>query len=301
MKLRNLQIFVSVMEEGSLARAAELLNTSQPAASRLLRLLEEELGVALFERRKKRLIPTPEALHLLPEAHRILASVDGIPTFIAQLDDMQSAAFRVVCHMRVADSLVIPALAKLSKKLPDVRFHMEIQARRNLERLLMQEQFDVGVGVLPISADRLLRETLCDSDLDIFVSSGHPLAQAGVLNLNELEPFEYVGLPKHTVVRGVIDRSLDSIGSSLVPVHEFSNSGSAHHYVASTLSFTLSDSLAVSAPLRHNLARIPFQPKEHLRYGLFGKKNTSGHFADEAFLECLHEVIDEVKTYWDIS
>jgi len=61
MNIKGLRVFILTIEEGTLSKASERLNISPPAASRLLNLLEEDLGVPLFSRVKKRLIPTVEA------------------------------------------------------------------------------------------------------------------------------------------------------------------------------------------------------------------------------------------------
>lgn len=71
MKLRHLEIFYAVMTCGSLSRAAEALNISQPAASKALKSAEMKLGFTLFQRVRGKLLPTSEAITLFEKAQSI--------------------------------------------------------------------------------------------------------------------------------------------------------------------------------------------------------------------------------------
>lgn len=294
MKIRNLQVFVYVIEEGTLARAANRLNTSQPAASRLLRLLEQDLGVALFERRKKRLIPTAAGTQFYPEAARIVASVEGIPALLRQIESGFSAPLRVACHLRVVDGIVIPALARLTERAPNLRFHLEVHTRRNLERLIVQELFDVGVGLLPFSTDSYVREILCEVELQVLVCASHPLASKNYVTLSDLTKYRYVGLPKQTVIRGAIDEMFQKEGLQLDPFHEFSISAAGHHFVRETKAYTISDPVSIGAELREGLTFVPLRPSSIVRYGVFEKRSAQGHPALDEFVNCLKSVTNVV-------
>ena len=86
MNLRSLKVFALVMEEGTLARAADTMHLSQSAASRLLHLLEAEFDVRLFRRDNRRLIPTEAAERFYPEALRILSQIDALPQFMHPIE-----------------------------------------------------------------------------------------------------------------------------------------------------------------------------------------------------------------------
>lgn len=85
MNLKSLRVFVNVMDEGTLARACRKMNLSQPAASRLVQILEAEFDIQLFNRDRKRLIPTHQAEAFYPQAVRILASIDDLPDMFEQV------------------------------------------------------------------------------------------------------------------------------------------------------------------------------------------------------------------------
>ena len=78
MRYRQLEAFRAVMRAGSVTQAAEMLNVSQPAVSRLIACLEQDVGFPLFRRRRGRLQPTPEADFLLGEVERAIANLDHV-------------------------------------------------------------------------------------------------------------------------------------------------------------------------------------------------------------------------------
>ena len=78
LRLRQLEALHTVAEVGSITRAADELGISQPAVSRLLADLSDQLGFKIFQRRNNILVPTQEVRFLLPEIERLLARMDHI-------------------------------------------------------------------------------------------------------------------------------------------------------------------------------------------------------------------------------
>ena len=118
-RLRGLRTFVAVIEEGTLARAAARLVTSEPAAGRRLAAFEDELGARLFARERRGLTATDEALRLYPEARRALAAVDELPGAARRVRAGEGAPPRVLFQPRLTHSLVLPALAAFRERHPE--------------------------------------------------------------------------------------------------------------------------------------------------------------------------------------
>ncbi len=95
MKLRHLEIFYAVMTCGSLSRAAEALNISQPAASKALKSAEMKLGFTLFQRVRGKLLPTSEADHALFEKSAEHLSGPGQPAPAGRQPGSRSARAKI--------------------------------------------------------------------------------------------------------------------------------------------------------------------------------------------------------------
>src|SRR5579875_64147 len=102
MNLRQCEVFRAVMEAGTVTAAAERLHVSQPAISKILAQLEQELGFRVFLRQRQRLLPTPEAQALYQEVRRAFVGLDYLTRFAADLRDLRQghlvlAASHAVC------------------------------------------------------------------------------------------------------------------------------------------------------------------------------------------------------------
>src|SRR5215813_1403823 len=127
MNLRRLQAFQAVFALGSVTRAAETLHTAQPAVSRLIRELEEELGFALFERHRQRLTPTAEGKVFFGETERALAAVDRIIDAAHDIRTMKGEHLRIVVAFIAAFGIMPVAIKTLLGTHPDVQVSLAIK------------------------------------------------------------------------------------------------------------------------------------------------------------------------------
>ena len=290
MNIKGLRVFVLTMEEGTLAKASERLNLSQPAASRLLNLLEEELGVLLFSRVKKRLIPTVEAEAFYSEATRVLASVDGIPSFIKEIQQGKLDYLRVVCVPRLVSSIVLPAITKLSKDYPEFRVKLDVYPSRHFEGGIARELYDVGVGFLPVPAKNIESQFLCSASLYVILPKDHIFANKTHLKPQDLLHQSYIAAHPRTMLRKTIDQYLNRLNVELVPQHEVSSSAWACQLVKEGLGFAIIDPLWISYEQRDQFSFVPLKPKSSTDYGVFRNKSGPADKAADEFINCLKDV-----------
>ncbi len=280
------------MEEGTLARAADRVNLSQSAASRLLQILEEEFDVTLFRRDKKRLIATPEGERFYPEALRILAQVDQIPDFFAHIQSDRPEPLRLICHTRIVNGLVLPAIARFAKLESAIPVKLEIYPRRDLGRRIMNDRYDLGISALPLPVDNIRPHLLGTTELRVALPRDHPLAQRGVLGPTELANVPYIALDDSTVIRRIVDRSIDRAGVALMVKHEVSVGSAAYRLVQRKLGFTFADPVALDPELAPYIALVPWRDKMDVSFGYFLPSQRNRHPHAQAFADVLQEVFD---------
>ena len=283
MNLRALRVFVGIMDDGTLTRAAARMHLSQSAASRLLSILEDELGAGLFVREKRRMRPTAAADALYPEAVRILGQVGALPDLVAGAAG--SSPLRVICQTRLVPGLVVPAIAKLATEQPKLRISLETASRRELARRLLAGQHDVAVATLPLPVEGLEVEPLCSPPLGILLPRGHPLATKPTLRVEDLSRTPYIALDHGTVVR----RMVDAVGGLPQPSFEISTGSAAYRLVASGLGFTIADQLAVDPELWNRLTLVPWRDAPKTTVGL--AQLVTGQ-PSAAFAACLADLVD---------
>ena len=284
MNLRSLRIFVYIMEEGTLARAAERMHLSQSAASRQLGLLEQEYEVSLFRRDQKRLIPTPQAEAFYPEALSLLAQIDDLPTVFGQLNKDVRSPLRIVSQTRIANGLVVPAIADFAARFPDQPVKLEIMLRRDLGRRIMHQQFDLCVSALPLPVDKPEPVPLGATRLCIALPRAHPLATRQVLGPEDLRGVPYIALDGSTVLRRLIDQNVPTLDS---PAHEVSVGTAAYRLVHQGLGFTFADPVSLEPELAEGIALVPWSQDLQMAFGYFvADRRATGPHAD-AFAEIL--------------
>ena len=136
MRARQLEVFCAIMREGSLTSASKALNTSQPALSLLLRHAEQQLGFALFKRIKGRLVPTPEAQELYPEADRLIHDLEALRRRTNDLKTGRRGLVRMAASAPPAMSLVPRALASFRVRYPEIVVRSQIAPLDSLISML---------------------------------------------------------------------------------------------------------------------------------------------------------------------
>ena len=291
MNLKSLRVFTYVIEDATLARAAARLNLSQSAASRLLTLLEEEFAVTLFRRDRKRLVPTAAAERFYPEAVRILSQIAAIPALFDEAHQDTRPPLRIICQTRIQNALVLPAMAALSAAQPHVPMKLEVRPRRDLGRLILTDQYDVGISTLPLPVHGLQPQALGAVRLSVLLPSRHPLAAKASLSATDLAQMPYIALDRTTIVRQLADRTLAQMNQALEITHEVSTGDAAYRLVREGLGFTFADPVAVAPDLAARTALVPWDAEAIVTYGYFVSTQGQDHPAMPGFLKIVKAAV----------
>ncbi len=135
-----LRVFVTVVEEGGVGRAALALGITQPAVSQYLRALEEQVGHPLFERQGRHLVLTRVGEALLPEARRVVQALEEFQRVSQAMGRLEMGEITLGASTTMATYVVPFLLKKFHEAHPGVRVHLESGSSERLaERLLMGE------------------------------------------------------------------------------------------------------------------------------------------------------------------
>ncbi|MDA9489507.1 DNA-binding transcriptional LysR family regulator [Bradyrhizobium diazoefficiens] len=159
LKPRDLHVFMTVVEENSMAKAAERLAISRPVISRTIANLEHVLGVTLLDRTARGVEPTMFGEALLKRGTAVFDELRQSVEEIAFLADPQAGELRIACTEVWAAGLVPAAIERLSKRLPRLRVRLEQGTASHQFNLLRQRQCEIVIS-------RLLTETP-DSDIEM--------------------------------------------------------------------------------------------------------------------------------------
>ncbi len=184
MNLRQIEVFRAVMTTGSTTNAARLLHVSQPGVSRLIRHLEIRLGVALFERRNGRLVPTPEARTLQGAIDQVYRGVQHVQNVSAHLRFGAHETLRVLSSANTGLQLVPRATAALLAEFAHSKVFFESLPTREIVQLLVAEEADVAISSAPLDHPVLQVREIGHWTLMCALPQGHALASGPVLDLD---------------------------------------------------------------------------------------------------------------------
>ena len=203
LKTRQLLLLVALDEEGNIHRAADALSMSQPAASKLLRELEEMLDAPLFERMPRGMRPTLYGEVMIRHARSVVGSLDQAREEVLALKSGQLGRVAVGTITSPAVSLLPAAIAQVKVSHPGLSVSVEIDSSNVLLESLAQDKLDLVIGRLSVEHDKLhLRyEPLAEEQALAVARSGHPLLASQSLTLADVVDASWVVPPAQSVLR----------------------------------------------------------------------------------------------------
>jgi DNA-binding transcriptional LysR family regulator len=178
---RALQMFVAVATCLNFRQAAEQLHMTQPPLSRAIRALELRLGVTLFTRDTQRVIPTPAALSLLPQALHILRLLEQAGQSIARHTPAPAGL-----RLGLTNAVEGGSFRALTAALDGTALTLTLQPSPRLVAALRNGKLDAALIGLPCKTFDLTVQPLCRQPLMVALSSGHALARRRRLALADL-------------------------------------------------------------------------------------------------------------------
>lgn len=239
LNLRHVEAFRAVMVAGSVVGAARLLNLTQPGVSRTIGLLELRLGYALFERRGRRLVATPEAEALYREIEPIYDRIERIAQVAQDIRYQRAGALRVATLPALAQWLVPHAIARFLAARAGVTVFVQSLPSRQIAQLVSTRQFDVGVVELPLSHPALEFHPLEPVPSMAVMPADHRLASRKRISLRDLDGERMILLSRHSFVRYQIDDAFSAVGAAPQVVAETPSSSIACAMVAAGAGVTL--------------------------------------------------------------
>ncbi len=179
MDISALQAFIAVAESGSFSRAGERIFLTQPAISKRIAALEQDIGARLFDRVGRKIHLTPAGEALLLRTRAVLGELEDIKRDITNLSGTIAGELSVATSHHIGLHRLPPALKRFHETYTNVRLNLHFMDSEKACNAVARGELELAVVTLPPSAEPPLRvEKIWDDPLDIVVSRSHPLAQA---------------------------------------------------------------------------------------------------------------------------
>ena len=187
MDTQNLKAFVLVAQSGSFSQAAEKLHLTQPAVSKRIALLEEQLGSDLFDRIGRNITLTEAGHALLPHARSVQHELEAAQQSVRDLAGDVSGQLRLATSHHIGLHRLPPVLSAFSKAFPAVHIDIDFMDSEQAYELIMQGKAELAIVTLaPAEQANVVTLPVWPDPLDFMVGIQHPLARVSRLNLATL-------------------------------------------------------------------------------------------------------------------
>jgi len=246
MTLTELRYIVTLAQEQHFGHAAERCYVSQPTLSIAVKKLEEELGIALFERSKTRVHPTPLGEKIVAQAQLVLEQAATIKDIASAGKDQLRSPLQVGAIFTIGPYLFpqfIPKLQSLAENMP---LFVEEGYTATLRQRLRKGELDVIVVALPFTEADVVTQALYDEPFVVLLPTGHPLAALESVEPDDLDPYNVLLLGDGHCFRDQVLKACPNLKPSLEKNNgrvrtaaEGSSLETMRHMVASGLGITI--------------------------------------------------------------
>ena len=233
MTLRSLEVFLAVVETGSMRAAAERLYISQPSVSGVVADLEEEFGVRLFERMGKRLSITQEGERLAGYARRMLSLNGEISR------QMRTSGSRLPLRIGASVTVGSSVLPRLVRQLEGTPPYVFVGNTGVVEQKLLRNELDVALVEGQVKSEDLLVTPVIQDRLALICTAEHPLAGRQLVRLSDLAGERLILRESESRSRQFLDLEFQRAGVPMNIAWECTNSQAILNAVRLGLGVTL--------------------------------------------------------------
>lgn len=195
MTLTELKYIIAVAHERHFGRAAAACHVSQPTLSVAVKKLEEELGVALFERRANEIMLTPIGEQIVEQAQQVIEGADAIKLTARQGKNQLEGPIRLGAIYTIGPYLFPELIPLLRQHAPQMPLIIEENYTAALAERLKRGELDMILVSLPFSEPGIVTLPLYEEPFVVLLPAGHPLAQRKLIQSKHLaeEPVLLLG------------------------------------------------------------------------------------------------------------
>ncbi len=190
-----LKTFVAIHRASSFSEAARQLHRSQPAISRRIALLEQELGAPLFERASAGVVLSQAGHVLLPYAERALAALQDAADAVESLQSQDSGPVSIAIVGTLASTSFATTLSLFAAEFPDVDVSLQTATSIEVSELVRRGQVTIGLRYFEDPSSDLTCSMICQERLLVVCARKHRLAGKTVRSLRSLKDERWLSFP----------------------------------------------------------------------------------------------------------
>lgn len=258
--IRQFEALIAVIETGTVIGAARRLRISQPAASKLIRDLELDTGLKLFERESGRLVATGRGMRLYEEVDRVFGGVNQLARAVEAIRREDRGRISVGVMPGLSGPFMRRAMEDFYADHPDVHVTMEARSSQYLAEAILLRRLDLAVIVAGFEHPSLEAETLRGGSMMCALPKEHPLTQRDRIGSGDLVDEPFISFAENSTTRRQLDPVLEAAGVRLNVAIEANTAANLGEFVAAGFGITVALPLLME-PVSDRIEMRPFIPE----------------------------------------
>jgi len=292
----HLRTFLAVRKHLNYTRAAEELFLSQPAVSRQIGQLEQELRIPLFEQIGKRLHLTDAGNTLAREAEKILGAMERAGEVVRAHLSAERGSLRIGASTTPGLYMLPEVMGRFQKRYKTVEFHYAVENSSLIEQKIIGNELDLGFGGARLTNDDLLMEPVGHDEIVCFAGPSHRLAGRKRIDPRSLEREIWVMREKGSATRRLFESWFATIGGRIGRTIEPGSPETVKALVAAGIGFAFMSASGLRDEIR--MGRVKKLPVSRLKLGrqIYLVRHKDKHIspAMEAFLEIVKTTLARI-------
>ena len=281
----SLQAFRLTILQGSVSAAADALGRSQPAVSRLLKELEQDVGFRLFDRVRGRLQPTGEGLLLFQEVERSFVGLDRIASIAGEIRTGRRGTIAIGCLPAAAASVIPGVLAELTARHPDVSVLLHILPSVTIVQMVLTQGCDLGFVSMAAITPGLRVERQYRTPCMCITPAGHRLARRRHVGPQDLAGEALVMLSPATRIGRQVEAAIERHGIDKLTRVETHLTPLVSALVLEGIGIGVVDSMTARSHVARGGAAVPFEPVLHFEFGVVRRDGSEPSGMQARFIE----------------
>ena len=293
MRLRHIEVFHAVYSTGSVTRAAEMLSVSQPSVSKVLAHAEQQLGYALFDRVRGKLIPTPEADQLFAHALKVSDSVDHLRHLAENLRAAEQGSIRIAATPAFGIDLLPRAIASYRASHPDTVFLVETLHHDEIAVALQESRIDVGLAFDPEFIPGIARAPLARASFVVLSPPERGFDGIKAVSITDLDGLDFIRLDNRGPLGRLLSNHIESSGVELNHVAYAETYQVAKALVSYGVGVTIVDEITAYSNGHESCRLWPLEPEIRFRISALHRDKAPLSIVCQRFIEHLKGCLQE--------
>ena len=290
MRYRHIEVFYSVFINGSVTKAAHDLNVTQPSISKILSQSESDLGIKLFERLNKKMIPTQEAKILFPYAQKIHNNLSNFKKVSSNLVEKPQGDLNIAATHALGIDYLPEAISKFSALNSKATFETVTLHYEEIIKQVVELKVDVGIVYDPVPHDDLINQPIINGKFVVIAPQSF-FPNKTEVNIDDIKTQPFIKITDKVGPRGPLGSKLEEYllknSLNLNPTFNTETYQVALALVSKGMGITITDKISAESSSHPNIKILELKPDLEFSLEIVYSKSNPLSLINKSFISFL--------------